>query len=59
MRVSLVCISAKEIQVFLSRFYWMHGKPKIPVSNSLINKMDILKKKKEYFPEQHNPKAHT
>lgn len=38
MRVTLVRISAKKIQVFLSRFYWMHGKPKIAVSNSLIKK---------------------
>lgn len=59
MRVTLVCVSAKKIQVFLSRFYWIHGKPKIAVSNSLIKKMDILKKMKEYFHEQHSPKAHT
>lgn len=59
MRVTLVCVSAKKIQVFLSRFYWMHGKPKIAVSNSLIKRRDILKKKKEYFHEQHNSKAHT
>lgn len=59
MKVTLVCVSAKRIQLFLSRFYWIHGKPKIAVSNNLIKKMDILKKKKDYFHEQHNPKAPT
>lgn len=40
-------INAKQIQVFLSRLYWAHGKTKIPVSYILINKMDIMEKKEE------------